>query len=639
MKKLSAILLCCLMIFTCSLAGCATFSIDRVKYYNQVVATVGDTDITRHDLVTAYNSYGYSSFVTQQGQTESEAMSSTLDLLIDRELLYQYALDQGGKYRPREYQVNEVIKEIFDSLDEQMDDYITEAKGILNIEISSGNTDEEEDETAYLRTDYKYQKRATVTKKTIYYTDADKTITSDTPTEYYDVTYEIKYTGDNTDNEGDNTDNEVSDSVLTGENKKYLSDFTNREIIQVIMDTYLSHLKDNVLYDENANDKERIYDKVLSLMAEDLINYEYYLRDENGNEYSKNKNDLIYRYFERTYDSQIQSQYLTNIRDYYLENENLSIQLLLDEFNRLYTNSYNSYVNRLDRYKDDIQDIGTSGDTVLYHPTDLGYENGTKTQFGYFIHTLINLNSTQLAELEMLKNNPEINPDSEYYKTTISNILSQSSIEYRGADGTVAGSTTLANVMNEYESILAINNTSDRLSAFIDFMFKYTGDTATLSAGMPYVVGNNGYSGMKEAFTDEAVRLMTEGNVGDMSKSINISTSIDDICITSYGIHLLYYVGPIDSFDVQYGDRNAVCIHDETDGSRYNLFKKPLNPLTGETYFDMLFDAVYPAESDESNYTSNTGYSDHEELLIELSQAKHTVTKYTTILNSTTASI
>lgn len=632
MKKLSAILLCCLMIFTCSLAGCATFSIDRVKYYNQVVATVGDTDITRHDLITAYNSYGYSSFVTQQGQTESEAMSSTLDLLIDRELLYQYALDQGGKYRPREYQVNEVIKEIFDSLDEQMDDYITEAKGILNIEISSGNTDEEEDETAYLRTDYKYQKRATVTKKTIYYTDADKTITSDTPTEYYDITYEIKYTGDNTDNEGDNTDNEVFDSVLTGENKKYLSDFTNREIIQVIMDTYLSHLKDNVLYDENANDKERIYDKVLSLMAEDLINYEYYLRDENGNEYSKNKNDLIYRYFERTYDSQIQSQYLTNIRDYYLENENLSIQLLLDEFNRLYTNSYNSYVNRLDRYKNDIQDIGTSGDTVLYHPTDLGYENGTKTQFGYFIHTLINLNSTQLAELEMLKNNPEINPDSEYYKTTISNILSQSSIEYRGAKGTVAGSTTLANVMKEYENI-------DGLSDFIDFMFKYTGDTATLSAGMPYVVGNNGYSGMKEAFTDEAVRLMTEGNVGDMSKSINISTSIDDICITSYGIHLLYYVGPIDSFDVQYGDRNAVCIHDKTDGSRYNLFEKPLNPLTGETYFDMLFDAVYPAESDESNYTSNTGYSDHEELLIELSQAKHTVTKYTTILNSTTASI
>lgn len=632
MKKLSAILLCCLMIFTCSLAGCATFSIDRVKYYNQVVATVGDTDITRHDLVTAYNSYGYSSFVTQQGQTESEAMSSTLDLLIDRELLYQYALDLGDKYRPREYQVNEIIKEIFDSLDEQMDDYITEAKGILNIEISSGNTDEEEDETAYRRTDYEYQKRATVTKNTIYYADADKTITSDTPTEYYDVTYEIKYTGDNTDNEGDNTDNEVSDSVLTGENKKYLSDFTNREIIQVIMDTYLSHLKDNVLYNENANDKERIYDKVLSLMAEDLINYEYYLRDENGNEYSKNKNDLIYRYFERTYDSQIQSQYLTNIRDYYLENENLSIQLLLDEFNRLYTNSYNSYVNRLDRYKDDIQDIGTSGDTVLYHPTDLGYENGTKTQFGYFIHTLINLNSTQLAELEMLKNNPEINPDSEYYKTTISNILSQSSIEYRGAKGTVAGSTTLANVMKEYENI-------DGLSDFIDFMFKYTGDTATLSAGMPYVVGNNGYSGMKEAFTDEAVRLMTEGNVGDMSKSINISTSIDDICITSYGIHLLYYVGPIDSFDVQYGDRNAVCIHDKTDGSRYNLFEKPLNPLTGETYFDMLFDAVYPAESDESNYTSNTGYSDHEELLIELSQAKHTVTKYTTILNSTTASI
>ena len=86
-KKLSAILLCCLMIITCSLAGCATFSIDRVKYYNEVVATVGEKNITRSDLLSAYNSYGYSYFVSQEGQTETEAMNSTLDILIDRELL------------------------------------------------------------------------------------------------------------------------------------------------------------------------------------------------------------------------------------------------------------------------------------------------------------------------------------------------------------------------------------------------------------------------------------------------------------------------------------------------------------------------------------------------------------------------
>ena len=30
------------MILTCGLAGCASFSIDKVKYYNEVIAKVGD---------------------------------------------------------------------------------------------------------------------------------------------------------------------------------------------------------------------------------------------------------------------------------------------------------------------------------------------------------------------------------------------------------------------------------------------------------------------------------------------------------------------------------------------------------------------------------------------------------------------
>ena len=48
MKKLSAILVCLLMIVAGSLAGCATFSIDKVKYYNEVLAKVGDSHITRY---------------------------------------------------------------------------------------------------------------------------------------------------------------------------------------------------------------------------------------------------------------------------------------------------------------------------------------------------------------------------------------------------------------------------------------------------------------------------------------------------------------------------------------------------------------------------------------------------------------
>ena len=81
MKKFSAIFICLLMIITCGLAGCATFSIDKVAYYNEVLATVDETKITRFDLLTAYNSYGNSYYVQQMGQSEGEALKSTLDLL------------------------------------------------------------------------------------------------------------------------------------------------------------------------------------------------------------------------------------------------------------------------------------------------------------------------------------------------------------------------------------------------------------------------------------------------------------------------------------------------------------------------------------------------------------------------------
>ena len=45
------------------LTGCSTFRVDKVKYYNEVLAKVGNDNITRFDLLSAYNNYGYTNFV------------------------------------------------------------------------------------------------------------------------------------------------------------------------------------------------------------------------------------------------------------------------------------------------------------------------------------------------------------------------------------------------------------------------------------------------------------------------------------------------------------------------------------------------------------------------------------------------
>ena len=602
MKKFSAILICLLMIVTCGLAGCASFSINKVKYYNEVLATVDETKITRFDLLSAYNSYGNSYYVQQMGQSESEALNSTLDLLIDRELMYQYALDNGNTYKPTAYQVNEIIKEMFDSIDEQMQEYVTEAKNILNIDIEETPDEESSSETAYKMEDYTYSPRAKV-----------KSRNNNGQTEYY-IEYIIE------------AEEENYEKLI---DEQYLTNFTAKNVINEIKTKYFERFLTD-LTDEEGENATVIYNKVRSLFAKDLIDYEYYLRDDNGKKYDTVTENLLSRYFERTFESQIQSQYLENIRTEYLKNEELSISLLEQEYNYLAEMSYNKYSNNLESYKTAMKDISTNGDSILYHPT-------TDTKFGYFVHTLISFDGIKdnLTLLEEIK-------DSDEYEIEYNKLISTVGVKARNLEtGLVDENTTetsLSDILKEYNDIKTNYSTyNERLSAFLQFMFKYTGDTATLSAGMPYVVGTNGYSAMVEEFNNEAIKLM-DGEAGNMSTaSIN---DIDSLCITEYGIHLLFYVGDVNSYDIPYSDTSNIYIQNEdiSGSEMFNLYTKVINPLTKETYFDMMFDLVYPASSGEV-YTSNNGYTDFEEEITNASENNHPVTKYTTKIKATKTSL
>ncbi|MBQ9795608.1 MAG: hypothetical protein IJW36_01420 [Clostridia bacterium] len=602
MKKFSAILICLLMIITCGLAGCASFSINKVKYYNEVLATVDETKITRFDLLSAYNSYGNSYYVQQQGKSEDEALKSTLDLLIDRELMYQYALDNDALYKPTAYQVNEVVKEMFNSLDEQMSEYIEEAKNILGIEIEDSEEDNESEEKAYKIEDYTYSPRAQV-----------KSRNNNGTTEYY-IEYIVE------------AEEENYEKLIDAQ---YLTNFTANNAVNEIKTKYFEHFLSD-LNDKEASNTTAIYNKVRSLFAKDLISYEYYLRDENGKKYDTATENLLNRYFERTFKSQIQSQYLENIRTEYLKNEVLSISLLEQEYAYLSTLNYNKYNNNLDAYKDAMKDIGTDGDSILYHPE-------TDTQFGYFIHTLISFDSIK-DNLKLL----EEEKDQEAYELEYNRLISSVGVKARNPEtGLVDENTTetnISDILKEYNEIKNnYSNYEERMSAFIQFMFKYTGDTATLSSGMPYVVGTNGYSAMVEEFNNEAINLM-QGEKGNMSNAT--LSDLDSLCITEYGIHLLFYVGDVNSFDIPYTNTDNIYIQDEdiTDSEMFNLYTKIINPLTKETYFDMMFDLVYPASSGEV-FSSNNGYTDFEEEITNASENKHPVTKYTTKINATKTSL
>ena len=174
------------------------------------------------------------------------------------------------------------------------------------------------------------------------------------------------------------------------------------------------------------------------------------------------------------------------------------------------------------------------------------------------------------------------------YDVDYASIVADTTVPVRDNNGVEVGTATLAEIVEEYQNITKISDYKTKMNTFIQFMFKYTGDTATLSSGMPYVVGTNGYSSMVTAFTNEAINLMETGIDGAMSE-VDLN-DIESLCITEYGIHFIFFVNEIDAYDIAFEEKDMVSI--------YELANKVINPLTGETYFDMLFELVYPASSD-----------------------------------------
>ena len=621
LKKVSILIMSFLFVVACTLSGCAGFSINRVKYYNEVIATVGDSEITRFDLLNAYNSYGYNYYVTQQSYEENDALIATLDLLINREALYLYAKnDAEQRFTPTVYQVNALIEDIFDSLDEQMDTYITTAESVLNITSYSNEsaTESTSDDTAYIYEEY--QKRAEL----VYDNEKEAWV--------------IHYLGES---EPTDTSSPIIEKSLLSSYSTSTEEYN--KAISAIREKYLSQFRESLNNDYSSENATKIYNKVISLLTDNLIEYEYYLRDENGNEYSKTTNDLLFRYFSRAFDSSIQSQYLTNVQTEYLarEDANLSINALLDAYNQQVMYDTIVYGGDLENYKTTIQSISTDGDTIFYHPDT---EDGT--QFGYFIHMLIMFDDDENALIE--------NVSEDELNDLYNQILAQKVIHPRDPktglseiDKTTGElvEKTINDVMDDYMKILSYDSYSARLNAFIKFMYKYTEDPGLLSGGMPYVVGTNGYTDMVEEFTAEAENLMTGKSGNQLTNSLNYEgnmtaytpeTEFSDLCISTNGLHLLFYIGDVSKFDSK--GRTAIISGDSANENQFNLYYEIINPLINQTYFDLLFDTVYPADSD-GMFTSNTGYSTYETNLAETSKNTYKVVRYTDKINHTYTSI
>ncbi len=583
MKKFTTIFMAFILMLMVVLTGCSTFSIDKVKYYNEVLAKVGNDNITRFDLVNAYNNYGYTTYVTQGGQDEKEALLSTMDVLVQRKLLVKYAQDNPEKYTLSQYELKNVYRKTLDTLLESMEGNKESARKIYDLEAPESSVTEAESKETKKMSDYQYTSRVDIEDGKLKFVDTDL--------------------------------EKDEDLIEPSIDEKYVTNFstyTQAEIVNAL----LAKFRQEFYYNENNEDAalyRKVCDKAIELSCNNLINYEYYLR-EDGKKLSTSQKDLLFRYVERTYVSQLESAYITKVNNIYLLEEQLSNDSITNAYKALYQHNYAKYANDVDAYYKDI--ISTDGNLIYYHPT-------SDAEFGYFLHVLLPFNNVE-NDLKWLKDHwQDLGYTIDEYKAEQMKLINQITCVQRTTedvyeDGelvfeegvTLDEQVSVVDALNEYEA------TVSDLNSFINFMFKYTTDTATLTADMPYVIGYNTvtdeeYSSMVKNFTAEAIRLMKEDQKYTYS---------DEYILTNYGIHLLYYMGEV---------KNPIGIDDIGGVTIQDLDAAVLNEATGETYLDRIFDLVYPAGSN-GMFTSNTKYSDFETVLVDSLYSAYPVKLYET---------
>ena len=145
MKKIKQFLavIAVMVLVTLSVAGCALFERDQKAYDNLVVATVGASiRITKKDLVTAYNNWGYQ-YASSYGYSPEDAIKETLNSLINREILVELSIEKYGPLTNEEKASARRVS--FEAFEKSLREIENEIRKDLGIPVSA---EEPEDEHA-----------------------------------------------------------------------------------------------------------------------------------------------------------------------------------------------------------------------------------------------------------------------------------------------------------------------------------------------------------------------------------------------------------------------------------------------------------------------------------------------------------
>lgn len=293
---------------------------------------------------------------------------------------------------------------------------------------------------------------------------------------------------------------------------------------------------------------------------------------EEGRNLSTNSDEVFAREVERIYEAVKDNKYI-ELYSEKLQGDNDISNITLSQVLRKLTadmlSSYTKYTLNATQFDTDMLDSRENVDYVV------------NNNYFYVNHILLKYDessTTYLDELETLYKNGTIS------EKAYNDALEVEAEKIKATNIQTGKETNLSpmDIYNELVGLMTGKSDEAKTQIFKDYIYTYNEDTGNMNADYCYVIGKDS-SRMVDTFTETSRKLWDNGK-GEYGSI--------DYCVSEYGVHIIFYAGPV---------TNAFTI---SDPDNFNLNTDNIDELTEivntlkNTYLNAfnnktLFDKVY----------------------------------------------
>ena len=628
MKKKVFSLVLCLVMCASVLAGCNLFGRDLETYYNAVVAQINYEysigaenfsyveDITKRDLINAYNSYGYS--YTQNGYSQEDAVEMTLDSLINRSLMItevERYYKEAGEELLNDAEKTYLWEETYEAIYDNFRTYYNE---ILAIEDDTASGDEETSGTIYEA----YDKQATL------YTKQDGSLgikKVDIVTNIRDskhvlkneggVVYDVEYQDD----EGKYIFKDLIYDNILAYTKKGNTGSTN---FRSALNEYMSVVRENYSYLDLDDEKtcfifelDRIYDILKDNYMVEKYEQIYNRLASSGSTVTNVKVADVVKYYE--------NNVVADYEKYKSDAETFETDILSSSTSPNYINSSEAkYFNvavikiafeegkkeALDTKLTNGMDINEYYSELLKLYTSANVEIKDASTGEATGKTIGAENLLSQIEDALLNTRDYLDYDTVINDTEkVNEILDMSGVSQSASEE--IKEETVRNYVERYNTEIA----HEKAEAFLNYYYYYNDDTTYLNQDKLSVFGisnsgevlyNETYSSanvsdesmedyeMYNEFQEAIKALYNDGNakVGDISNVVRGSD----------GVYILFYAGDVNNLFSGITEDFSLTQKDVL-----KLANTTLNVFTDKTIFDQIYESLY-VDSAYGEYEENS---------------------------------